>query len=194
MFSIFGPEDHYSGISNENYTQNLKECTNDCSLCQQLKNIKIDGGGFFEQRENDCHKVKVGSLINDYNLADHGFCVLKTSNKSNLKQGIVNQVLELDRDGNKMKFGSIGQEELDLGGTRDILDIGTHLCPDMLLKKKVKGNINDYLNMCQNNVENYLSKFTNLTYKEKGRTFLRNEGTVGYQRIHFDTVNKCNCC
>lgn len=78
-------------------------------------------------------------------MEEHGFCVLKTASKDNLKPGIINQVVELDRDGNKIKFGSIGQEELDLGGTRDILDIGMQLNPDMLLQKEVKGNINDYL-------------------------------------------------
>ena len=136
MFSLFGPEDHYSGISNENYTKEMKDCTDKCTLCHQLKNIRIEGGGFFDQRENDHHMVKVGSLINDYNLEDHGFCILKTAKKQNLKKGIVNQVLEIDRDGNKMKFGSIGQEELDLGGTRDTLDNGIHLNPDMFLKKR----------------------------------------------------------
>ena len=48
--------------------------------------------------------------------------------------------------------------------------------------------------VCQKNVECYLSTFTPIIYKEKGRTLLRNEGIVGYQHIHFDEKNKCNCC
>ena len=51
----------------------------------------------------------VGHPINDYNLEEvHGFCVLRAATKDNLKPGIINQVGELDRDGNKIKFGSIG--------------------------------------------------------------------------------------
>ena len=101
-----------------------------------MKNIKIDGGGYFEQKEKDCNKVRVGELINDYNLEGHGFCILKTARNDDLKPGIINQVVEFDRDQKRMKFGSIGQEEFSLGGTRDILDVGIHLNPDILLQKR----------------------------------------------------------
>ena len=45
MFSIFAPEDHYYCLSNENYRKNIQECTNECTLCKKLKNIKIDERG-----------------------------------------------------------------------------------------------------------------------------------------------------
>ena len=194
MFSIYAKDDHYSGVDNKNYGQDIRYCDEQCKLCEKLQMLKVTNGGFCDEKFEEYEKMGKGEMINDFNLIDHGFCILRVSSKKELSAGILNQVGDLvDGHEKKLKFTSIGQEEEDCGGDRLMMDYWPELNAEFVFSKKVKGKVDKYLSQCQSIVETYLTNFYNQKYVEKGRTLLINEGNVGNQNIHFDEVPVCNC-
>ena len=76
-------------------------------------------------------------ILNDFDLNDHGFCIVKVA-KEVKNGGIQNQAELIGQGKNKgIRFHPIGQEETDNGGTREILDIGTELSSEVLMKNKM---------------------------------------------------------
>ena len=136
-------------------------------------------------------KVTVGDCLNDFNLLDHGFCVLKTSSKSKKNNYVKNQVSFLDKKGSGISFQSIGQEELPGLGKRKILVSAGE--PEKLFRKKINGELDKALIKVDDTIINHLESLYGIKYEIKGKTLLQNEGVINYQRVHYDDKPDCNC-
>ena len=119
LFAISSPANRKLSVDNSNVIRGVNQCQLNCEKCMLLKKYKEDNNGFlipFEGRDGSA--IDVLSTLNDYNLSDHGFCILRVSRSKELTQGIRNQVRYMDRKGNGVRFYSIGQEECQGGGKR----------------------------------------------------------------------------
>ena len=45
MFSIYAKDDHYSGVDNKKYGQDIRYCDEQCKLCEKLQMLKVTNGG-----------------------------------------------------------------------------------------------------------------------------------------------------
>lgn len=194
MFGVFGPHNVFGSIENKNYSSMVKKCVgNNCCDCMRLRQYKSLNNGKMVPPSKDLKKVKVLECLNDYELMNHGFCIVKVSKKAPVS--LLNQGMKV---GNEMtqgiKFHSIGQEETtSCGGTRDILDIGSQLSSEALLQKKLHGMLDDYLDVCQQNICLFLKEKYVAAFEQKGRTLLRSKGPIQNQILHLDGKPDCTC-
>ena len=194
VFSVYGPPSMYEGIQNDNYGKDMTTCHVECEMCKKIRVLKEGNGGvIIDEKLNEYEKISDSIIINDYNLIDHGFCVLKVVATKELTKGIKNQIDMVSGIRKGIKWKSIGQEEIVMSGKREIMDIGGNLNPEGVFAKQVGGDLDKYIDHCKCSIESYLSDLFQAEYKEKGRTLLRNNGEIGNQRLHFDGKPNCNC-
>jgi hypothetical protein len=191
MFGLYGPENMKAYTENRTYTDMLEPCQENCSDCVRLQKFKSFHNGNFIPPSKE--KANVLDCLNDFDLNDHGFCIVKVTNEER-NGGIGNQAEFIGKDMKKgIRFSPIGQEENDNGGTRDILDIGTELSSEILMKNKMWSAINEHLGKCSKNICSFLRTKYDISYTEKGRSLLRSKGRVGNQRLHLDGKPDCEC-
>ena len=112
----------------------MKECDNDCSVCQRILDFKNELKGNLFPPPREVKKLKVQECLIDSNSIDHGFCVLKVS--KNMSHAIQNQAWKMVMDKTEgMKFDSFGQEEKNTNGKRETMNLGKELCSKAVIKK-----------------------------------------------------------
>lgn len=191
MFGLYGPENVKAYTENRTYTDMLEPCHENCADCVRLQRFKSSNNGNFIPPSKE--KVNVLDCLNDFDLNDHGFCIVKVA-KEVKNGGIQNQAELIGQEKNKgIRFHPIGQEETDNGGTREILDIGTELSSEVLMKNKMWSAIDEHLLQCSKNICSFLGAKYMVSYTEKGRSLLRSKGGVGNQILHLDGNPDCEC-
>ena len=191
MFGVFGPKDTKVGLDNRNYSSIISTCDSDCRDCPRLRDYKQFNDG---QIMPPCIKSRTNlcETRNDFNLIDHGFCIVKVS--TNTLQGIHNcawKVAKGNQDG--INFKSLGQEEIRTYGSRDILDNGSELNSELVLRKKLKKNLLEHLDSCVLHICRYLTNTFYKSYELKGRIFLRSREKFGNQLLQIDGKPDCTC-
>lgn len=197
VFSTFGPVNEPKCNSNRNHLDVHKYCNNDCKQCRMLRVLKRQfSDNLFPCFDELIGKQSVGDLLGLYDLDKHGFCVIKVAESSVLSKSLVNLIEQKYEKCNGIKFRKLGQEEVSskIMGNRCILDNeGSFLNTKMLLEQKCEDVMKDYFNECESNIAHYLSTKYGTYYEEKEKSLLMNIGKVGYQKLHTDGGQKCNC-
>ena len=99
----------YDGIQNDNFAKDMQMCQTACELCKKIRVLKERNGGvIIDEKLNGYEKISDSVLINDYNLIDHGFCVLKVVNMKKLTKGVENQIEVVSEIRKGIKWKSIG--------------------------------------------------------------------------------------
>ena len=194
MFGLHCPKDQECKAENKNYTRIVTECEKGCSLCRNLLELKVSNGNkFFPVEQTDLRNVKILDQVNDYNLKDHGFAIVKVAFNPNAS--VSNQATKLGMDLTKgLKFHSIGQDEINSSeNNRGILSLGSKLCSEIVMKKFVTSSLDDYLEECQMNICKYLENQYGVNYNTMDRTLLRSKGSIGNQMLHLDGLPDCTC-
>ena len=184
-FTIYGSKEKRVVVSNGNNVKEVIKCTGFCSICQNGESYlkRSDGGTLFHGMINED--------LDKFNIEDHGFCVLQLKTKKIVKNRIVNNVRFIEQGFTKMKFHSIGQEEIqNKNGKRNVLSKNGRnvICEDQILSKAIKGDLSHYMNECHDYVVNWLTLRYSNDYERKGSTILTNSGEVKYQKLHLDAL------
>ena len=196
IFSIYGEKDIFACTENKNFIGKFVPCDAKCRECEIMKRVKEERGTLFPNCEYNLKRSKLRDEVGDYNLHDHGFCVVKVAN--DVDKAVKNQALMLgNNEQSGVRFNSLGQEEIITSkkiGSRDSLDFGTQLDATTFIDKKFKCTyMNDFLKKCNENICEYLSSKFLTAYELKGKTILRSNGTVGNQKLHVDGEPDCSC-
>ena len=194
IFAVIGEAEYRITLEGSNTIQGIQSCIDNCSTCSILKRIKESNNGqFLPFLEGSPRKKKRGELLNDYTLSQHGFCILRVSNDTDLSSTVQNQTLFLE-DKKGIHYQSIGQETIDnRGGKRQMLSNSTELNADILLEKKLFGKLSMYIQESLETICNFLSSIYRKEFKLKGKTILQNKGEIGYQKLHTDGRVECKC-
>lgn len=200
IFSIFAEEIQLAPLENKNYTNVITKCEDKkCKIC--LKAMK------YISRNEACliPELNHEDICKYFNLEDHGFCVLRLKNESDIPNYVKNSVFLLENNFSvenrkSIKFNSIGQEEIKVkGGKRKMMSLegtGNHdVAPietltENVMVKGMNSNLYSYLNDCEQDIIKFLEANFSCKYKRKGRTMIINTGEVSYQRMHIDGIPK----
>ena len=195
MFSVHAPSDDLCVVENKNFCNIISSCEDNCKLCSRFYNFKKDLGGenIFPISIKRRQDYKVLQEMNDYNLIDHGFAVVKVSLKA--PKAVANQATKIGQEKTKgLKFHPLGQDEVNsMENNRGMLVLGTQLCSDIVMNKFVTSHLDQYLTVCETNICKYLNMYFGGTYATKGKTLLRSKGVIGNQTLHLDGFPDCSC-
>ena len=199
LFTVYAPTDTSVFYEKKNSPRNVEPCCGgekNCEKCKLVNEFKQKmGGRLFINLEDTLPETKIGALIYDYDLEDHGFCILNVFNPKKTKKGIVNSIEKLEDEGSKIKFTKMGQEEdtKKYKGKRMMADIGMALNIEQKLKENINGDTDTFIQTNNSVIEEWLKKKFNVKYVKKVMTILTNRGKVGYQNLHLDYFSRCNC-
>ena len=187
LFAVMGDKSIKHTLQTENKTRGLIPCGEDCMPCSTLKVIKTsNSGSLIPFQEGSNKEKKVGETLNDFNIDEHGFCIMKVCNETNHTSTVINQVKIFDEK-RGVKFYSLGQEiSKDGGGKRQMLMTTTDINTDFLLRKKTVGALASFIDLVLKNVSDTFSQKFGREFEIKGRTLLQNDGILGNQMLHTD--------
>lgn len=193
MFGVYAPVDEFGCAEEQNYSRMLRYCNEPCDDCARLRILKESQNGNIVPSSKDIKKVKLLETLNDFDLKDHGFCIVKVADV--MSPTVSNQAEKIGNGQTKgIKFKSIGQEELKCGGTRNVIDKGSELCPEHVMNKGIVSELDKYISTCRLNICAFLETvYTGTTFQEKGRNLVTSNGNVGYQTLHLDGTPDCTC-
>ena len=193
MFGVYAPIDVFGCAEEQNYTRMLRYCNEPCDDCTRLRILKESQNGNIIPSSKESNKLKLFETLNDFDLKNHGFCIVKVADV--LSPAVANQAEKIGNGQTKgIKFKSIGQEELNCGGTRNVIDKGSELCPEHVMSKRIMSELDKYLSTCRLNICAFLeTAYTGTTFQEKGRNLVKSNGNVGYQTLHLDGTPDCTC-
>ena len=196
MFSLHAGKKDKCVVENQNYSNIITSCRpTSCKLCGRFELFKADVGGkvFAPNLNKKRQHYKLLDEMNDYGLIDHGFVIVKTSNKGS--KAAYNQAIKLGEDRTAgIQFQSLGQDEISNGdNNRGIINLGSKLCSDIVMKKFVTSHLDQLLLESESNICRYLEKQFGDIYETKGKTLLRSKGIIGNQRLHLDGYPDCSC-
>ena len=85
-----------------------------------------------------------------------------------------------------IKFKSLGQEEetiTRLSLERSMIDVGKALNSESVLDKGLKTYLNGFCDIARERICDFIKGEVDAEYDEKGRSFLRNTGSLGHQLL-----------